>query len=87
MCFFRPGMITLAKSVGLIVVDEGFDEWITDQDDATSTASSQGRYSRQGRWWSICGTLRAERYVLYLGIRTVRVVSGHGHHRATLRQQ
>ena len=33
-------MITLAKLVSLVVVDEGSDEWITDQDDATSMANT-----------------------------------------------
>ena len=41
MDVFRPAMLKLHESVGLVVVDEGTEEWLTDQDnDSASTAST-----------------------------------------------
>ena len=41
MEYFRPHMMRLNESVGLVVVDEGSGEWLTDPDvDASSTAST-----------------------------------------------
>ena len=41
MAYFRPHTMRLNESVGLVVVDEGSGEWLTDSDvDASSTAST-----------------------------------------------
>ena len=38
---FRPAMLKLNESVGLVVVDEGSEEWLTDRDnDCTSAANT-----------------------------------------------
>ena len=38
---FRPAMLKLNESVGLVVVDEGLEEWLTDRDnDSTSAVSN-----------------------------------------------